>query len=181
MASRIYPLVVTVPAGTAIATPQVTPWFTEDNTVVSIELEIPPGHNGLTGIRVMKGDTQLIPWGSGSWIVGNDLEHSFSVNDYLPTRDVTIQTYNTGQYPHSFYLRMWVEDYNPPGRLATNPETAALPTGAITSTPDPLSPDAILGPDTASALSSGQLTPSDVTPVITENLTVPPTPQPTGL
>lgn len=181
MASRIYPLTVTVPAGTGPSTPLITPWFTEDNTIVSIELDIPPGHNGLTGIRVMKGDIQLIPWGSNSWIIGNDIDHTFPVNAYVPTKDVAIWAYNNGSYQHSFYLRMWVEDYNPPTGTQPLGEGGALPVGTITPSPDPLSPDAILGPDTTAALVNGDVTAADIAPVFTDNLTVAPVAQPTGL
>jgi hypothetical protein len=178
---RVYEITFTVPAGTAIATPVGTPWVTEDNTIVDIELEVPPGHNGLTGIRVMKGDTQLIPWGQDTWIIANDYNRVFPVGAYLPTGDVTLEGYNTGSYDHSFYLRMTVVDYSQDTGTAVPSSPVELPAGSITSSPDPLSPDAILGPDTAAALANGDITASDVTPVIDANLTVPQEPVPTGL
>jgi hypothetical protein len=181
MATRIYEIQVTVPAGTAQANPQVTPWVTEDNLINLIELEVPPGHNGLTGIRVMKGDTPLLPYNANSFIVANAYTSAWPVNDYIPTSDLKIQAFNTGAYPHTFYLRMTVSDWDRSGGANVTGISGALPTGTITATPDPLSPDGILGPETVADLTSGQLTAADLQPVNTATLTVPPQPVPKGL
>lgn len=181
MATRIYTTSVTVPAGTLQAAPQVTPWVTEDNLINLIELEVPPGHNGLTGIRVMKGDTPLLPWNASSFIVANAYTNSWPVNEYLPTGDVTIQTFNTGAYPHTFYLRMTISDYDKSGGTSAGTPSQAIPSGAITAPPDPLSPDAILGPVVTDQLVNGKVTADELAGVETENLTIPPAPAPKGL
>ena len=181
MAARIWEIQVTVPAGTLQAAPQVTPWITEDNLINLIELEVPPGHNGLTGIRVMKGDVPLLPYNSNSFIVANAYTNSFPVNDYVPTRDVSIQAFNTGAYPHTFYLRMTVSDWDTSGGKSVPSESQALPVGQATIPPDPLSPDAILGPGIASGLAAGQITADELAGEQTQSLTVPPQPVPTGL
>lgn len=181
MPPRIYDLAVTVPAGTPQSAPVSVPWVTENNTIVDIELEVPPGHNGLTGLRVMKGDVQLVPWGVGTFIIANNYTRTFQIGAYLSTGDVTVQAYNTGQYPHTFYLRMTVTDYDVPAVPSTLSQVATVPAGTITATPDPLSPDAILGPDAAAAVTDGTLTAEDLTPIDPSNLTLPPAPQPTGI
>lgn len=181
MASRIWETQVTVPAGTPQATPLVSAWVTEDNLWNVIELIVPPGHNGLTGIRVMKGDVPLLPYNSASFIVANDYTREFPVNDYVPTGDVTIQTFNTGAYPHTFYLRVTISDWDKSGAGPGAVQSQPISTGTITTSPDPLSPDAILGPVTTDQLVNGQLTADQLAGVETENLTVPPAPAPKGL
>lgn len=178
MATRIYATSITVQPGTAIAAPISQPWATEDNIVDNIEVLIPPGNNGFAGVRVMKGDVQLVPWGQGTWIVGNDTDHYWPIGEYLPTRDVTIQAYNTGSYPHTYYLRMQVTDAPSTTQqsAATESDVATLATSTVSS--DPLSPDQILGTDTVSLLADGTLTASDVVPVDTGNSGAPSTPQP---
>lgn len=175
---RIYEITFTVPAGTPSNAPVSVPWVTEDNLIVDIELEVPPGHNGLTGIRVTKGDAQLMPWGSGTWIIANNYNRVFPVGVYLPTGDVQLQGYNTGAYPHSFYLRMTIVNHDHHAETVQGSPSQALPAGSITSTVDPLSPDAILGADTAAALTSGDLAAADVAPVDATDLTLPPQPEP---
>jgi hypothetical protein len=162
VAARIYETQFTVPAGTPQSAPVKQAWVTEDNTIVDIELEVPPGHNGLTGIRVVKGDTALIPYNPNAWIVANDYSRVFPVNDYIPTGDISVQGFNTGQYNHTFYLRMTMQDYNPTPDASVPSALPDLPTGDITSAPDPLSPDAILGSSTVAALSDGSITADDL-------------------
>lgn len=172
-AARIYETSVTVPAGTLPTAPQVTSWVTEDNDVLDIEVEIPPGHNGLTGVRVMKGDVQLLPFGTNTWLIANDYSRVFTVGEYLPTVDVKIQAYNQGSFSHTFYLRMTVVNHTVPVPAVPAGTGAPLTFGATQPAPDPLSPDAILGPDTAAGLASGIITAADLQPAIPEDLTVP--------
>jgi hypothetical protein len=166
MPPRVYDIAFTVPPGTPANAPVSVPWVTEDNTIVDIELEVPPGHNGLTGIRVVKGSVQLIPWSAGTFIIANDYSRTFPVGAYIPTSDLTLQGYNTGAYPHTFYLRMTVVNYDPGQSQNQGSPSQALVTGIITSAPDPLSPDA---------------TAAETAPIDTTDLTVPPVPAPTGL
>ena len=173
MAARIYEFSLNVPAGTVQANPLSAPIQAEDNTLVSVELEIPPGHNGLTGTRVMKGDVSLIPWSANTWITANDYTHTFPVEDYVPFSDIRIQAYNNGVYPHTFYYRFIYVDFNP-GSAGTGPteaDTLGLSTG--TSSNDPLSPDNLIGADTAAALTAGDITADDLTPAtVTADTTV---------
>lgn len=165
MAARIYEFSLTVPAGTAQANPLSAPIVAEDNTLVSIELEIPPGHNGLTGTRVMKGDVSLVPWSANTWITANDYVHSFPVGDYLPYKDISIQGYNAGTYPHTFYYRFIFQDFTPStsGLSPTEADALSLDTGTVS--PDPLSPDSLLGADTTAAIVAGDISVDDLTPV----------------
>lgn len=164
-ATRIYPLQLSVPAGTLPSAPQITPWVTEDNVIVSIELEIPPGHNGLTGIRIMKGDTQLLPFASNSWIIANDYSRVFPIDDYVPTGDIKVQAYNQGSYPHAFFLRMTMTLYTPLTAGSSPTDANAIPGITESGSSDPLSPDAILGTDTVAALATGEVTADQLLPV----------------
>lgn len=165
MGVRTYQITVTVPAGTPQSAPASVPWSTEDNTILDIEIEIPPGHNGLTGIRVMKGDVQLLPFGTGAWITANNYSRVFPIGQYMPTSDITIQAYNLGAYAHNFFLRMSMTLHDP-GLTSTSPtETDALNLSGNSLTSDPLSPDALLGADTVTALIAGDIQPSDLAPV----------------
>lgn len=171
-AARVYETSVMVLAGTVPAAPLSVAWVTEDNDVADIEVEIPPGHNGLTGIRVMKGDVQLLPFGVNTWLIANNYTRVFPVGEYLPTSDVKIQAYNQGLYSHTFYLRMTVTNHVIPVKATAAGATAALGFNGSAASQDPLSPDALLGPDTVTALGSGSITASDLAPVTGSDLTV---------
>lgn len=162
--TRIYPLTVAVPAGTQVANPVIVPWVTEDAVIADIEIQIPSGPNGTTGIRIMKGDVQLLPWGASSWIIGNDYNRTFPVGGYLPTSDIRVEAYNIGQNSHTFYLRMAVSSLNAGVAGASATEQDVIDLGAPQGSSDPLSPEAILGTGVTSALVSGDLTADDLTP-----------------
>lgn len=164
MASRVHSLAVTVPAGTPASAPQVTPWVTEDQYVESIRVLVPPGHNGQTGIKVVKGDVQILPFGGTNWIIANNTEILFPVNQAMATSDVTVQTYNTGFFPHTFFLYITINDVPVPVSTAGPTESGTADLPVASSAPDPLSPDAILGAGTAAALADGTLTADDVLP-----------------
>jgi len=162
---RVYETTFTVPAGTPINAPVSQAWKTEDNVISDVELYVPPGHLGKTGIRIIKGDVQLLPYTVGTFITADDYSRVFPIGVYIPTGDVRLVGYNTGVNPHSFFLRMTVTDYDAGINADQGSQDQALPAETITVVPDPLSPDAILGPDTVDALTSGDLTASDVAPI----------------
>lgn len=110
MARRVYGIEVNVPAGTPIAIPVAFPWVTEDEIISDIEVLIPAGHNGFTGVRVRKGDVQILPYSPNTWIIANDYVRVFTLDEYIPTGDLFVEAYNVGGYPHTFHLRMTVSD-----------------------------------------------------------------------
>lgn len=110
MASRVYSLSITVPAGTAINSPISTTWPLEDNTLSTIDLTIPDGHNGYTGIRMLRSQQQVYPWGNNSYLTANGRSFTVSVNQELTESKLVILTYNTGFYDHTFYLQATITD-----------------------------------------------------------------------
>lgn len=169
---RIYKITFTVPAHTPQSVPFTLPWVTEDARVIDIELIIPPGHNGLTGFRIMKGDVPLIPFTAGTFIVANNYTRTFAIGEYIPTQDVKLQGFNTGNLPHSFYLHMAVENYEPAANRPAVETPSPFPANTGPLPVDPLSPDAILGPDAVTALLAGDITADDLQPIPSPDLTV---------
>lgn len=103
---RYVPQAVTVPPNTAIATPTtVKPGF-GSVLLELLEVYIPPGHNGLTGLAVIMGGVHVVPYGDNTaWIVGNTPAFPFELGFEAGT-DLTVATYNTDlAYSHTFYLR----------------------------------------------------------------------------
>lgn len=165
MPARIYEFTLTVPAGTLQSAPLTVSANTEDNELVTVELEIPPGHNGLTGTRVTKSGVPLIPFSANSWITANDYVHTFPVGDYVQTADLRLQAYNTGTYPHTFYYRLTYVDYNPTGAGRGPTESDTLPLDTNAAAADPLSPEALLGTGAVAALVAGDITADDLTAI----------------
>ncbi len=157
---RYYPLTVTVPAATPVASPIVVPYPLETGRLVDIEIEIPSGHCGLTGVRVMFGDVVILPWGQGQFIVASDYSRVFDVNENIDANNLTVAAYNTDIFDHSFYLRAHVSDSQ--AQAATQPPAPVADNSLISAvgTLDPLSAEAILGTQDLMAIISGNLTPA---------------------
>jgi hypothetical protein len=106
--SQLWPLTVTVPAGTPATSPLIVPWPLVDANLDFIDIIVPDGHNGLTGVAVYWSGTQIVPWGTESWIVANNEKIHTPTNTYITVSGLSVYAYNTGVFPHSFYLRAHV-------------------------------------------------------------------------
>jgi len=103
--SQLWPLTVTVPPNTPENNPLIVPWPLTDANLDWIDIIVPDGHNGLTGVAVYWSGTQIIPWGTASWIVANDEKIHTPTNTYITISGLAVYAYNLGTFEHSFYLR----------------------------------------------------------------------------
>lgn len=105
---RYYPVALTVPPNTAVGTPVEQLVVLENNELVDVELQVPSGHAGFTGVRVLSSHQQILPWGNNSWITANDYVRVFDWNEEIGANAISVQGYNTDKIAHTFYLRFHV-------------------------------------------------------------------------
>lgn len=107
------PLDITTTKSTAKASPLVTDGGVISSVLNSVEVRIPPGHGGLTGIAILWGGVPIVPWGPAlTYIVGDDDYFTFDVDEQIGGT-VTVQTYNTdAANDHSHYLRFNVTPFS---------------------------------------------------------------------
>lgn len=113
LSQSYFPLTITTTAGTAIATPKKTTVAIPPAVLTDVDVLIPQGHAGQTGFRVVYSGQVIVPFGGAdadTWVIGNDAEPHFGVSFPIST-GLVIQTYNTGRFDHSHYVRLKV-DYN---------------------------------------------------------------------
>jgi hypothetical protein len=153
---RHYQVSITVPDGTDPIAPQTTTVVLENAFLVDVEILIPPGHAGLTGIRIRQSVQQVIPWGNLDWISSDNYERIFPFNSEIGARSMSIQAYNTDVFAHSFQVRFHIRDLE--GKSQDAATTAA----------------AILG----GFISSGDFTSDNTTPPAPAPIPPPPPPAP---
>lgn len=107
---RYYPLSPEVAGQGTIGNPSSFAAITENAWLVDVEIIIPSGHVGLTGIRVMQSGQQIIPWGNLSWITGDNYQRVFAVNTEIGARSLSVQAYNTDFFAHTFHVRFHLRD-----------------------------------------------------------------------
>lgn len=98
------------PAGTLSTNPQKTTVDLGDVTLLDVQIIIPDGHSGDTGIAVVSDGFGIVPWSpSVDFIIGNNEEPTFGV-DMTMGHAISVWTYNIGAFDHRHYLRFRVRD-----------------------------------------------------------------------
>lgn len=127
--------VVTTPAGTAQASPQTTSFNPGLVTLAELQIVIPDGHAGQTGIAVVYDNLPIIPWGLPiGYVIGNNEEPAFPL-DMTIGHALQVWTYNTGAFDHKHYLRYKVRDssLDLPGQLPPLPVVKVIEAPTTTS------------------------------------------------
>lgn len=77
-----------------------------DIWIDSIEVQIPSGHNGLTGLYVADSGTPILPYSQTPvFLIATDRTLEYDVgNEFGAT--LTIVTYNQDVFPHTHYVRI---------------------------------------------------------------------------
>lgn len=100
---------VTVAAGTAQAAPATTAWSLGNVVVETLEVMIPRGHAGLTGVHVDYQGVTLLPWGEPpSFLVANDETITVPL-DLEIGAPLSVVAYNLDSFSHTFYWRALVD------------------------------------------------------------------------
>jgi hypothetical protein len=110
MADRVEWFDVTVGSGTALASAVETATAFDPGVVERIELTIPDGHAGLTGLQFMIAHQQIIPFTPGSFIVGNDRVISWDTTNFLDNGAWSVLCYNTDVFDHTFHVTYLVNE-----------------------------------------------------------------------
>ena len=74
-----------------------------------VQVMVPAGHNGLTGIKIVYCGVQIIPWSLNFFLVGNNQTYNFAWGEEIMATNLEIQTYNNDVVSHSWWLYADVE------------------------------------------------------------------------
>lgn len=140
MAQEIREFAVTVPAGTAKATPLVTNIAFPTRIVTAVSYRVPPGPSGHLGWALTSAGTPVIPIQAGTYKVTDNQADTWELDGYLDSGNWQVTAYNTGIYPHTVYLTFQLDL---PGTVATSPPPSngqgvgVIGTGGTVTTPPP--------------------------------------------
>ena len=72
-----------------------------------LEVRIPPGHQGMTGIALIDSGSFVVPYSPSApaWLIGDDDDLSYQYGRELGA-NVQLATYNTGTFVHAWQVRM---------------------------------------------------------------------------
>lgn len=104
MAQEVRHFTVTIPAGTAIATPATVAIAFPPRVVLSVDWRVPKGPMGVLGWRLAMGNVQVLPTGGDLWVIANGEAGTWDTSDQPDSGAWQLVGYNTGANPHSVYL-----------------------------------------------------------------------------
>ena len=105
MATEVHQFSPVVPAGTALDSPVIIALEQANYEIESIDLQVPPGPNGLMGFYIALGDTPWLPFEAGEWIVWNDYADSWKTENQVVNGGWNLVGYNLGNFDHTVYVR----------------------------------------------------------------------------
>lgn len=94
MATIIRQFTVSIPASTAKAAPFTKVISFPAETVITLDLEVPHGPVGLMGFYLAISGQQIIPFQTGEFIVWDDVQDTWALEDYPQTNAWSIVGYN---------------------------------------------------------------------------------------
>lgn len=103
--NRVEAFAVVAPASTAKATPAEVKTTFNVGTVTRIEIDVPDGHAGLTGIFLAVATGRILPRTAGSFLVANDSHLGWDVIDVPDSGAWSAFVYNADLFDHTFYVR----------------------------------------------------------------------------
>lgn len=118
MATRVEMTDVTIPAGTAKATPVIIPANFDDGRVDRIEMRWPPGPSGLVGIQVRHSQQVIIPYAVNTFLVCDNEIIAWPVEGFPEANKWDVVGYNLGVFPHTIQIRWLITDVAPTLSLA---------------------------------------------------------------
>lgn len=91
----------------------------------SLEVRIPPGHQGFTGLALVDSGTFVLPYSAAvpAWIIGDDDLLTYPYERELGA-NVELATYNTGTFVHAWQVRFV---YTPMSAVALGGADIVLP------------------------------------------------------
>jgi hypothetical protein len=106
---------VTIPAGTAIATPVTVQAPLGICDLVELRVVIPPGPAGLVGFVINGGGSQIFPIGRGTWFIFDDYVYDQAVSNQINSGQWSITAYNLDVFPHTLQFYFYTNDitYSP--------------------------------------------------------------------
>lgn len=96
-----------VPAGTAKDAGWTFDLTMPVGTVVAVSVRVPPGPRGEVGFALGAAGVAVLPENPGGWIVTDDETIPWDTEDQISSGAWELLAYNTGQYDHSIYVRIW--------------------------------------------------------------------------
>lgn len=108
MAWQVYDFALTLPTGTSKSSLSPVQDMTMPRLIVRrIHLRIPPGPRGEVGFYIGAAANQVLPATPGSFVITDNAELDWEIENKIDTGSWEFVGYNTGSYAHTIYVRFF--------------------------------------------------------------------------
>jgi hypothetical protein len=171
MAIEIRDFTVTIPAGTAISAHFAASLAIPPRVVTQINVRVPPGPRGEVGFSIASGGVNIIPVTSGDFIVTDNEDLIYPLEDTITSGAWQLLGYNTGSFDHTLRVYLFCDlvplatggasvgtsgsgvvgttgttDGSGGGTTTPTPTPTPVPVPTPTPTPTPVPPPTIANP-----------------------------------
>jgi hypothetical protein len=109
MAIEIRDFTVTIPAGTAISAHFAASLAIPPRVVTQINVRVPPGPRGEVGFSIASGGVNIIPVTSGDFIVTDNEDLIYPLEDTITSGAWQLLGYNTGSFDHTLRVYLFCD------------------------------------------------------------------------
>lgn len=110
MADRLEWFAITVPAGTAIATPVTIHTKFNQGNVIEVDIKVPPGPSGNVGFAIFAGGSQYIPRTNNTFVIPDNDYMIWPVANAINSGSWSVKAYNTDLYDHLLQVAFHVNE-----------------------------------------------------------------------
>lgn len=128
MAVEIRDFTVTIPAGTAISAGFTSALSFPARVVTEIRVRVPPGPRGEVGFALGSGGIPIVPFGAGNWVVTDNEDLIYPLDDTITSGAWQLLGYNTGSFDHTLRIYFLCQLVTASSAGAT---TTLLPPGSL--------------------------------------------------
>lgn len=111
------------PAQTPIATPVEVSCSFNPGSVTSVEIVIPTGHKGTTGLQLALAHQQVVPFTAGAWLIDDGARPVYELDEHPDSGAWSVFLYNLDNRSHQWQIRFKITEIR---RNAFRPAPAPL-------------------------------------------------------
>ena len=109
MVYEIKDFTITIPAGTARSAGFTSSMAFDPRIVTQINVRVPPGPRGEVGFKIGSGGLQILPAAPGDYIVTDNEDLQYPLDDTITSGAWQLLAYNTGSYDHTLRVYFYCD------------------------------------------------------------------------
>lgn len=126
MAHRVEVFALSAPAGTLPSAPVERLMTFAPGEVELLEIDLPPGHAGFTGLQIAQAHQPILPRTVGAWLTGDGQTFKFETHGYLNNGYWSAFLYNQDTNVHTWTVTFHIREIETRRRGLVHPDGRSM-------------------------------------------------------